>query len=218
MLCPKCQRPLEDDADGPYVCCAGATLQWRCRECAKVSEGFAFPYGRCPHCGGTLEVSEAQTLQDATALAGIRTAFEIELGGRAFYARAAGSTADPQMKALFERFSAMESEHMATLTRRYHIDAPSPAPGFEVKLAAIFGGVESRPEDPGNLFRVAIAMEQRAAEYFAQQAAHVAGNAAEAQLYRELAAEEREHAALLTTEFARWSAGKPGLLGDHGAD
>ena len=34
----------------------------------------------------------------------------------------------------------------------------------------------------------------------------------EEQLYRELAAEEREHVALLTTELDRWKLGKPGLL------
>ena len=34
----------------------------------------------------------------------------------------------------------------------------------------------------------------------------------EHQLYRELAAEEHEHSELLATEFARWKAGKAGLL------
>ena len=34
----------------------------------------------------------------------------------------------------------------------------------------------------------------------------------ERQLYKELAAEEREHVALLTTELERWKAGKPGLM------
>ena len=34
----------------------------------------------------------------------------------------------------------------------------------------------------------------------------------EAQLYQELAAEEREHAALLMTEYEQWGRGKAGLL------
>jgi hypothetical protein len=34
----------------------------------------------------------------------------------------------------------------------------------------------------------------------------------EEQLYRELAAEEAEHAAILQTEYARWQANKGGLL------
>lgn len=214
MLCPKCHRPLEDEADGPYICCADATLQWRCDSCAKVSEGFAFPYGRCPSCGGGLSLLAERSVEDAAALAGIRTAFEIELGGQAFYTRAAASTGDADMRALFERFAAMEREHMATLTRRYHVDVPPQAPTFDVELAAIFGGVSSRPEDPGNLFRIAIAMEQRAAAFFAERAQAAQANPTEAQLYRELAAEEREHADLLSTEYQRWSAGKSGLMGN----
>ncbi|MCP6769981.1 hypothetical protein NL529_34545, partial [Klebsiella pneumoniae] len=44
--CPKCHQPIEGDEE--YICCADAKLQWRCDSCAKVSEGFAFPYGQCP--------------------------------------------------------------------------------------------------------------------------------------------------------------------------
>ena len=53
-VCPKCHQPLEGDES--YICCADAALQWRCESCAKVSEGFAFPYGMCPHCGGKLKM------------------------------------------------------------------------------------------------------------------------------------------------------------------
>ena len=56
-FCPKCHQPL--DGDESYICCADAQLQWRCDDCAKVSEGFAFPYGMCPHCGGKLGRSTA---------------------------------------------------------------------------------------------------------------------------------------------------------------
>ena len=83
MLCPKCQRPLEDETDGVYICCANSSLQWRCTQCAKVSQGFAFPYGLCPHCGGKLAVLDERRVDEAAALYGIRMAFEIELGGRA---------------------------------------------------------------------------------------------------------------------------------------
>jgi rubrerythrin len=34
----------------------------------------------------------------------------------------------------------------------------------------------------------------------------------EQQLYKELAAEEREHVDILTTEYNRFKAGKPGML------
>ncbi len=212
MLCPKCHRPLEDADEGVYICCAHASLRWRCTQCAKVSEGFAFPYGGCPHCGGALETLDPRPVAADSALEGVRLAFEIELGGRAFYQRAAAESRDPALRDLFGRFALMEGEHMETLSRRYHIDVPAPAPEFRVERAAIFAGVESRPEDPANLFRVAIGLEQRAAAYFAARAGKAGAGSAEQRLYRELEAEEREHAATLATEYERWAAGKPALF------
>jgi rubrerythrin len=211
MLCPKCHQPL-DDADELYICCAGASVAWRCTQCAKVSEGFAFPYGLCPHCGGRLEALSARQIEDSAALAGVRTAFEIELGGQAFYRRAAIESADADLRELFSRFAAMEEEHMATLSRRYHAAVPAPSPDFQIDLAAIYAGIKNRPEDPANLFRIAIALEQRAADFFMRRAASATAGSPEQQLYRELAAEEREHAATLTTEYERQRAGKPGLM------
>jgi len=59
---------------------------------------------------------------------------------------------------------------------------------------------------------IAIAFEQRAVEYFGSRGRQVAPGSEEARLYQELAAEEREHVELLTTEFRRWQAGKAGIL------
>jgi acyl-coenzyme A synthetase/AMP-(fatty) acid ligase/rubrerythrin len=212
MLCPKCHRPLDDD-EGVYICCADAALQWRCTQCSQVSEGFAFPYGRCPQCGGKLEVLDTRHPGQAARIDGIRMAFEIELGGRAFYQRAASETREPVLRDLFGRFALMEGEHMETLSRRYHLEIPEPSPAFRVELAAIFAGVESRPQDPANLFRIAIALERRAAAFFGTRAQSAVEGSAEQRLFRELAAEEREHADTLTTEYERWRAGQPGLLG-----
>lgn len=211
MLCPKCQQPLEVGAES-YICCASASLQWRCHACSKVSEGFAFPYGKCPHCGGKLETLDLRHINEEAALGSIRKAFEIELGGRAFYLRAAADSDEPVLKDLFGRFAAMEQEHMQTLQRRYHVHPPESTGVFEIELAAIFAGVPRRPADPANLFRIAIGMEQRAVGFFERSAQEATQGSPEQQLYRELAAEEREHASLLTTEYARWRDGKPGLL------
>jgi rubrerythrin len=212
MLCPKCQRPLANEGEGEHVCCADASLRWHCTQCGKLSEGFAFAYGLCPHCGGKLEVRDARRAGRAAALEGIRTAFEIELGGRAFYQRAAADSDDPALRRLFGRFALMEGEHMETLSRRYHVDVPTPSPAFRVELAAIFADVESRPQDPANLFRIAIGLEKRAADFFAERSSRAPQGSAEQQLYGELAAEEREHADTLSTEYARWREGKPGLF------
>ena len=212
MLCPKCHSPLPDDGE-TYICCAGATLRWRCTSCAKISEGFAFPYGGCPLCGEALERFEPGPVDDATAMGAVRKAFEIELGGQAFYHRAAASTPDADLRELFGRFAAMEREHMDTLARRYHVDMTPVYDACAIDCAAVFAGVPRRVGDADDLFAIAIGMEQRAAEFFEASAASAGRGSAGEELYRELAAEEREHAAMLTTEYARWRAGKPGLLG-----
>ena len=67
-------------------------------------------------------------------------------------------------------------------------------------------------DDPATLFRAAIAFEKRAVAFFSERAAAVPEGSAEQELYRELAAEEVEHVALLETELQRWSAGKAGLF------
>ncbi len=209
-VCPKCHQPI--DGDEEYICCATASLQWHCKDCGKVSEGFAFPYGMCPACGGKLEVRDPLQIQEAAAFDAIRVAFEIELGGQAFYKRAAAESKDPELKALFQKFVGMEEEHMATLSRRYHAEVPKPSEEFKVDRAAVYAGIPNRPEDPANLFRIAIAFEQRAVKFFGDRVGQVKAGSVEHQLYKELAAEEQEHVALLTTELKRWQAGKPGMM------
>jgi homotetrameric NADPH-dependent glutamate synthase len=210
-ICPKCHQAV--DGEEEYVCCGAAMLQWKCKGCGKVSDGFAFPYGQCPACGGTLQlVAGDRKLDDAAALDAIRAAFEIELGGMAFYEHAAKETKDGAMRHLFAKFTEMEREHMATLTRRYHAQIPAPSPSFKTEQAAIYSGVESNPKDPENLFRIAIAFEKKAVKFFEERVAATKADSAERELYKELAAEEREHVDLLSTELERWKQGKPGIL------
>jgi rubrerythrin len=209
--CPKCHRPIEGDEE--YICCASAQLSWRCDNCAKVTEGFAFPYGLCPSCGaGQLKVLDDRQFEAAAALQAIRVAFEIELGGMAFYTQAARETSDPALRALFAKFAEMEKGHMATLSRRYHAEVPQPSTEFKIERAAIYAGIPNRPEDPVNLFRIAIAFEKRAVEFFTSRGQATPEGSVERELYKELAAEEQEHVDLLTTELERFKAGKAGLL------
>ena len=101
---------------------------------------------------------------------------------------------------------------METLSGRYHVNVAAATEGFKTERAAIYAGIPNDPQDPGNLFRIAIAFEQRAVKYFSEKAEQCAKGSMEQQLYRELAAEEREHVDILATEFKRYQAGKPGLL------
>ena len=209
-ICPRCKRELEDEE--AYVCCAGVELRWRCAACHKVSEGFAFPYGMCPHCKGKLALLDRGAIEGDQAMEAVRKAFEIELGGHAFYERASRDATDPVLGELFGRFAAMEKEHMDILSRRYHATLPTAAADFQLDRAAIFSGVERNPEDPANLFRIAIAFEQRAVDFFAGEGEKAPAGSVERDLYRELAAEEREHVELLSTEYRRWESGRAGIL------
>jgi len=166
----------------------------------------------CPHCKGKLEMLDRGVIDDTKGLDAIRAAFEIELGGHAFYQRAASDSKDPVLRELFGRFAGMEKEHMETLSKRYHADLPKTAGDFQIDHAAIFAGVDRKPEDPANLFRIAISFEERAVKFFTEQGEQAPGGSIERDLYKELAAEEREHVAILTTEYGRWKAGKAGLL------
>ncbi len=220
--CARCHRPVgadgghEADSHGhdshghDSVCCADEVLAWRCVECAKRSEGFAFPYGRCPACGGMLEVIEAgpQVVHDAAREA-VRLAFEIELGGSALYAEAAAGTDDADLRHLFEELAEMEREHLATLVRRYHVDPPEVgSAGF--RDASRLSGTEL-PSDPEGVLELALEMERRAEQFFRSGADLAPSGAAD--LYRELAAEEAEHVALIATELQALRDGRGGLLG-----
>ena len=212
-LCPRCRQPL--DGDEVYICCAGTTIEWRCDDCGKVSEGFAFPYGQCPVCQGKLVRDAGAGPVDESnekAMEAIRTAFEIELGGGAYYRKASTEASDPALKDLFQRMSEMEDEHLEILTRRYHAEVPPPSPDFETKRAAIFVGLENRPDDPANLLKLAIGFEKRAVDFFSHHVDECPEGSVERELYEELAAEEREHVDLLTDELNRFLAGKGGIL------
>jgi homotetrameric NADPH-dependent glutamate synthase len=213
--CPRCRRPLDADHDADHdgdVCCADGVVTWRCTECAKRSEGFAFPYGRCPACGGALEVIDRPApMPDDAAREAVRHAFEIELGGVALYTSAAAEAAgrDDDLHHLFAQLADMEREHLATLVRRYHLDPPEPG-AAGLRDASRRAGTEL-PSDPERVLELALDMETRAERFFRREAA--SAPAAAAELYRELAAEEAEHVALLTTELAALRSGRGGLLG-----
>ncbi len=208
-VCPRCHLPLDDQDGSIYVCCAGETLQWRCDGCGKVSEGFAFPYGQCPYCNGHLVRNAGGGPIDPDnerATEAIRVAFEIELGGQAYYRAAADAATDPHLAELFDEMADREAEHIQTLKRRYHTEVPEPPTDFATDRAAIFAGMESHPEDPANLLKLALAFEQRAVEYFEKHIADTPEGSDERALYEELAAEEREHVNLLASEFGRFKA------------
>jgi glutamate synthase (NADPH) small chain len=211
-LCPKCRQPLEGDED--YICCAGLEISWTCISCQKVFEGFAFPYGLCPACGGTLASGHPEEVASPEAVAALRHAFEIELGGLAFYAQGARDVAEPELKELFTSLAAMERGHMETLSRRYHVPEPeTAAPGLSTARVAVFVGAELPAGQGEDLLKLAVHLEKRARQFFLEKGREFPPGSAEWKLYRELEAEEREHIDLLTTALVRYGAGKAILIG-----
>lgn len=210
--CSKCRRPFEP-GDEEHICCAGEKLIWTCESCQKVSEGFAFPYGLCPACGGTLVAGHDTEVESEAAVEAIRQAFEIELGGLSFYARGAMEVEakDPELARLFRELAEMEKGHMVTLARRYHIDAPEAGASLELSPAkvAVFAGAELKDLSGAALLRLAVHLEKRARAFFLDAGKRFPTGSHEWRLYRELEAEEREHVDLLSTVLARLVADKP---------
>ncbi len=213
--CSKCRRPFEA-GDEEHICCAGEKVIWTCSSCQKVSEGFAFPYGLCPACGGKLVAGHDTGIESPEAVEAIRHAFEIELGGLSFYARGAQEVEakDPDLAHLFRELSEMEKGHMVTLARRYHIDAPEAGvnPNLSPEQVAIFAGADLKELSGAALLRLAVHLEKRARGFFLDAGRKFPTGSPEWKLYRELEAEEREHVDMLSTVLARVVAEKPVIV------
>lgn len=216
-LCPKCQRPLDPEGGESYICCADASLTWQCTDCHKVYEGFAYPYGLCPACGGQLQRGHQGEAAGDAAQEAVRHAVEIELGGMAFYERGAREASDAAVRDLFRRLVDMEKGHLDTLVRRYHVEPPADdqvlnPPGLSPAQIAVYAGVKAPVNDGVALVELAVELERRARDFFASTGAGFPAESAERRLYAELEAEEQEHYELLSTELRRLRQRKPGLL------
>lgn len=210
-LCPRCHQPLEDDEE--YVCCADATKTWQCTACHKIWEGFAFPCGMCPSCGGALS-REIEVHDPADASETVRFALEIELGGVAFYCQCQDLTPDPGLRRLFGSLARMEAEHAALLTCRYHVStSASEREEPTIPQIAVYAGADTvRVTDDISLLALALTLEERARDFFRDQAAvHPRGSSAW-RLVQELAAEEEEHVQLISGELSLRRQGRSGLL------
>jgi rubrerythrin len=210
--CSRCRRPFEPGEE-EHICCGGERITWTCTECQKVSEGFAFPYGLCPACGGTLELGHETAIDSEAAVEAIRHAFEIELGGITFYSHGAKEleAKDPDLAKLFRDLAEMERGHMDVLARRYHIEAPEESRSMHLTPSqiAVFAGADVKDFTGASLLRLAVHLEKRARAFFLDAGRKFPTGSHEWRLYRELEAEEREHVDMLSTVLARIVAEKP---------
>ena len=77
---------------------------------------------------------------------------------------------------------------------------------------AVYSGAELDTADEGGLLQLAVHLENRARRFFLDTGRGFPEGSAEWRLYRELEAEEREHAEMLATALARFRAQKPMLV------
>jgi glutamate synthase (NADPH/NADH) small chain len=210
--CPKCHQVLEED----YVCCADVTYTWKCTQCRKLSKGFVIPFGRCEACGGILEIVDDSVYRDAARLRPIQQALQAETNAYTFYSMLAAEATDPDVRTLFASLSEMERGHLENLAEKYHAHLePDSAQTAHPRIRQIIlEGIEhtSSPEagSPARdrlvtLYERAIEMERRARGFFLKQA-EALQEGLEREIYRELAAEEDEHIALLESGLAKTKA------------
>jgi rubrerythrin len=193
---------IEDDT----VCCADIRYTWKCKACGKLSAGFVVPYGRCFLCGGENEVILGYKGAQPEQTAIVREAVQYELDMYQFYRLGLQRTSDSVLRGVLEELYHKEEDHLAELENKYHIHLEHevrelPAKAEQLVSGWIFKGVdfENRSGHVLQVYDKAIAMEKRTRDHFRARADAMASGP-QKEVYRELAAEEEEHVAILETE------------------
>jgi hypothetical protein len=179
--CPKCHELVADDV----VCCADVKYTWKCKACGKLTTGFVVPYGRCYLCGGENQVVEGYHGDNPAKVTVVQEAMQFELDAYHFYRMATARTSDPQMRIVLEEMYKKEEDHLGELESKYHVHLSPELKKIPPKAETLLS----------NFVFAGIDFEARAA-------ALPAGP--ESEIYRELAAEEEDHVAILETERAQF--------------
>ena len=200
--CPNCHRVLEEDE----ICCAQVRYTWRCKNCLKLTTGFAVPYGKCFMCGGPLEVIEGRELGDSMRFRAIREAVEFELNSFHFYKLARERAQSAEQRAVLERLYEAELDHLHELEEKYHAHLDRETVELSAdhdKLLAnwLFQGIKlDQQTGVRDLYEIALEMERRTRDHFRNLAGDLPAGL-EKELCGELAAEEEEHVAMLEGEL-----------------
>ena len=204
--CPKCHKTIEDDS----VCCVDVKYTWKCKSCSKVSTGFVVPYGRCYLCGGENEVIEPYDGENPELVAIVQEAVQFEVDMYHFYRIAMQRTEDRQLKSVLEDLYQKEEQHLKSLEEKYHLHPAFdlrqlPGEDENIVFRFIFHGIDFKDTE-GHVLQVydrAIAMEKRTRNRFLTYADTLTPGPQQ-DLYKELAAEEEDHVAMLETEKAQF--------------
>ena len=210
--CPKCHQIIEND----IVCCAELKYTWKCSSCGKLSTGFVIPYGRCYLCGGKTEVVDKQETQNPIEASIVQEAVRYELDMFHFYRLAMNRTSSNELREILQDMCDKEDDHIDALEEKYHVhlDPALRQPAHDkdqIYAGWIFEGIDL--QDAGDhvlqVYDKAIEMERRTYKHF-KQLANALPAGAEQETYRELAAEEEDHVAILETEREQFAAANNG--------
>ena len=203
-VCMRCHKVVENDT----ICCAELRHSWKCKKCGKLTTGFVVPYGRCFLCGGEIETVQAYDAENKELAQAVETALQYEVNMLQFYRLGRTRAKDDRQRELFDDMAKMEREHIDELQQKYHVhlDPRILDMVFDAEEALadwLFEGIDMdipqgalRP-----LYERALEMERRTRDHFRAQADSLAPGI-EKEIYRELAAEEDEHIAIIETEMA----------------
>ena len=203
--CPKCHQVIDDDS----VCCVDVKYKWKCKSCSKVTTGFVVPYGRCYLCGGENELIEGYNGEDPEMVAIVQEAVQYEVDMYHFYRIAMQRTDDEKLKEVLEDLYHKEEEHLTSLEEKYHLHSELdlrqlPDNEEDIVFRFIFHGIDFK--DVGDhvmkVYDRAIAMEKRTRNRFLTHA-NTLPPGSQQELYKELAAEEEDHVAILETQKAQ---------------
>jgi len=204
--CPKCHQVVENE----IVCCAEVKYTWKCKACGKLSTGFVVPYGRCFLCGGENEVVKGHGDSNPIQVAVVREAMQYELDMYHFYRLAMKHTSDEELRGVLEELYHKEEDHLTELEDKYHVHLDASSREIEEnndKLLSIwiFRGIDFSDAEKHvlALYDRALEMERRTRDHFKMRA-ETLPSGAEKEIYRELAAEEEDHVAVLETERAQF--------------
>ncbi|NLT67931.1 MAG: hypothetical protein GXX84_15115 [Acidobacteria bacterium] len=206
--CPKCHQVIDSES----VCCADIKYTWKCSSCGKLSTGFVIPYGRCFLCGGENSVVEGYSGMQPELVAIVQEAVQYEIDMYHFYRLAMERTRDTVLKAVLEELFHKEEDHLSELEEKYHLHLDAELrklPEQKEKAVAdwIFDGIDFQDagEHVTRVYDKAIAMERRTRDRFLTHAAALPPGP-QREIYRELAAEEEEHVAILEGERAQFQS------------
>jgi glutamate synthase (NADPH) small chain len=200
--CPKCHQVLENDS----VCCAEVKYTWKCKSCGKLSTGFVIPYGRCFLCGGENDISKGYSGASPEQVAIVQEAVQYEVDMYQFYKLAMQRTRDEELRNVLEEMYLKEEDHLNELELKYHLHLDPTLRDLteaDQKIVSgwIFEGIDFSNAE-GHVLQVydkAISMEKRTRDRFLEHAEALPAGP-QREIYRELAAEEDDHVAILETE------------------